>query len=73
MSFRVTLPKHLGYRQDFAKLAITNEHAYAVGDLPAIHRDPFDRMLITQAKLENLTVVTRDETFKRYPIPVIEV
>jgi len=53
-------------------LAITTEHAYAVGDLPPIHSDPFDRMLIAQAKLEKLTIVTRDKTFARYSVPIIE-
>ena len=59
-------------RQPFEKLPITAEHAYAVGDLPSHHRDPFDRMLIAQAKVENLSIVTRDSIFHQYQIPIVE-
>ena len=59
-------------RQPFEMLAITAEHAHAVGDLPAHHRDPFDRMLIAQAKAERLTIVTRDTIMKQYKIPIIQ-
>ncbi len=58
--------------QPFEILDITVEHAYAVGDLPAHHRDPFDRMLVAQAKVEGLTLVTRDIHLKKYKIPLIE-
>lgn len=58
--------------QGFEMLSITSDHAYAVGDLPMHHRDPFDRMIIAQAKLEGLTVVTHDAVFKKYGIPVID-
>ena len=59
-------------RQPFEMLAINAEHAHAVGDLPAHHRDPFDRMLIAQAKVERLTIVTRDAIIKQYKIPIIQ-
>jgi len=58
-------------RQPFEMLAISAEHAHAVGDLPAHHRDPFDRMLIAQATVERLTLVTRDTIIRDYKIPVI--
>jgi len=58
--------------QPFEVLDITVEHAHAVGDLPAHHRDPFDRMLVAQAKVEGLTLVTRDIHLKKYKIPLIE-
>jgi PIN domain nuclease of toxin-antitoxin system len=58
--------------QPFEMLAITAAHAYAVGDLPTYHRDPFDRMLIAQATLERLTIVTRDNAFNKYQIPIIK-
>ncbi|MBT8364958.1 MAG: type II toxin-antitoxin system VapC family toxin, partial [Deltaproteobacteria bacterium] len=53
-------------------LRITAEHAHAVGDLPAHHRDPFDRMLIAQVKVERLTMVTRDTIIEQYKIPIIK-
>jgi len=58
--------------QPFEILDITVEHAHAVEDLPAHHRDPFDRMLVAQAKVEGLTLVTRDIRLKKYKIPLIE-
>ncbi|CAB1072852.1 Death on curing protein, Doc toxin [Olavius algarvensis Delta 1 endosymbiont] len=58
-------------REAFEMLAITVEHSHAVGDLPAHHRDPFDRMLIAQATVERLTLVTRDIIIKKYKIPII--
>ena len=58
--------------QSFEMLPVTVEHAYAVGDLPSYHRDPFDRMLIAQATVEGFTVVTHDRIFERYKIPIIQ-
>jgi len=43
-----------------------------MGDLPLIHRDPFDRMLIAQAKTEGFTIITRDSRFKKYKVPIIK-
>lgn len=59
-------------RQPFQGLSITTDHAHAVGTLPDHHRDPFDRMLIAQAVLERLTLVTRDPCIKLYRVPIIE-
>jgi len=59
-------------QQLFEFLAITIDHAHAVGDLPLIHRDPFDRMLIAQAKIEKFTIVARDSFFKEYNVPIIK-
>jgi len=59
--------------QPFEMFDITMENAHAVGDLPSYHRDPFDRMLIAQAKVEGLTILTRDIRFKKYKIPYIDV
>ncbi|MEZ5979649.1 MAG: type II toxin-antitoxin system VapC family toxin [Planctomycetota bacterium] len=47
------------------------EHALGAGDLPAHHGDPFDRLQIAQALLENLVVVTRDEQFAAYGVEVL--
>jgi PIN domain nuclease of toxin-antitoxin system len=52
-------------------LAVTHAHALAAGELPLHHRDPFDRLLIAQARLEEMTLLTADRMFGRYEVPVI--
>ena len=54
----------------YGELAIRSEHALAVGLLPPIHNDPFDRILMAQAQVENITLLTTDRTLARYPVPV---
>lgn len=49
------------------ELAILSEHGIATLDLPAIHKDPFDRMLLAQAHVEGFTLVTSDEIVATYP------
>lgn len=55
----------------FTPLQITLEHGAAAGRLPLHHRDPFDRMLVAQAQLEGLTIVTNDEKIARYQVAVL--
>jgi PIN domain nuclease of toxin-antitoxin system len=55
---------------DFIELPMTVRHAVAAAILPRNHQDPFDRMLIAQAQVEGLTVVTRDAAFRDYGIPL---
>jgi PIN domain nuclease of toxin-antitoxin system len=55
----------------FSKLAISFEHAHVVAGLEPHHSDPFDRMLLAQARVENLTLVTHDRSFEPYRQPVI--
>ena len=50
------------------QLAISNRHASEVAGLPLHHRDPFDRLLIAQAIVENLPIVSADQAFDPYPI-----
>ena len=52
-------------------LVITPEHALRAGALPLHHRDPFDRMLVAQAQLEGVAVVTNDEAFSSYDVEVL--
>jgi len=52
-------------------LSITARHANATGELPLHHGDPFDRLLIAQAKLEGCAILTRDRTFAAYSVPVV--
>jgi PIN domain nuclease of toxin-antitoxin system len=55
----------------FLELPVTFRHAERVGKLPPHHRDPFDRLLIAQADVEELTLVTRDAVFARYGVGII--
>ena len=57
----------------FWELPITFAHARVAVALPHHHRDPFDRMLIAQALVENLTLVTHDAAIQRYEVPVLSV
>jgi PIN domain nuclease of toxin-antitoxin system len=52
-------------------LNLTPEHGMAIADLPLHHRDPFDRLLIAQARSEGLTIVTADPYFERYDVPLV--
>jgi PIN domain nuclease of toxin-antitoxin system len=55
-------------RQGFESLDISVLHAQRAGRLPGAHRDPFDRMLIAQAQIEDLPIVTNDEVFDGYGV-----
>jgi PIN domain nuclease of toxin-antitoxin system len=55
-----------GYRE----LPIVSEHAVAIDALPPIHKDPFDRLLIAQATVEGITLLTNDVTVAQYHAPV---
>lgn len=55
-----------GYRE----LPVNSEHAIAVGRLPPLHKDPFDRMLIAQAETEGAELLTVDPMVAQYPGPV---
>jgi PIN domain nuclease of toxin-antitoxin system len=52
-------------------LPITMPHVFALGNLPLPHKDPFDRLLIAQAIVEDATIVTGDRMFSEYPINVV--
>ena len=54
----------------YQELEIGSEHAIAVGNLPSIHRDPFDRILLAQAVVEDVLLYTADPVLARYPAPV---
>lgn len=56
---------------DFEPLPIRIDHAVLAGALPRYHDDPFDRMLLAQAKIEALTIVTRDKRFADYDVPLL--
>ncbi|HYC55986.1 MAG TPA: type II toxin-antitoxin system VapC family toxin [Candidatus Binatia bacterium] len=54
-----------------SRLPITQSHALQIAQLPAHHRDPFDRMLVAQAQVENLPILTSDAAFRSYDVEVI--
>lgn len=58
-----------GYRE----LSVTGEHAVAVSELPPIHKDPFDRILIAQARVEGLLLLTADKLVAKYGEGVQEI
>ncbi len=58
-------------RLRFVPLDITVEHGLAVGELPDHHADPFDRMLVAQARRERLVLVTRDPLIRQYDVDVL--
>jgi PIN domain nuclease of toxin-antitoxin system len=58
------------FDNDYVELPITGAHAVALGGLPPIHRDPFDRMLVAQAIVEGLTLVTSDPAVAKYRGPI---
>jgi PIN domain nuclease of toxin-antitoxin system len=55
----------------FELLPVSAEHAWGVRALPHHHRDPFDRLLIAQARIERLPVVTADPAFRDYDVEVV--
>ena len=54
----------------YQELAVTGEHAVAVANLPPLHKDPFDRMLVAQSIVEGITLLTSDPLVAQYPAPV---
>jgi len=59
-------------REGFLMLSVAVEHAVAVALLPDHHQDPFDRLLIAQARVEGLTIVTSDVAFDDYDVNVLD-
>lgn len=57
----------------YNELSIASEYAVAIDSLPPIHKDLFDRMLVTQAMIEGITLLTADTTLAQYPGPVRKV
>jgi PIN domain nuclease of toxin-antitoxin system len=71
---KITAPADLLERirdTGFRELPIRYAHAAAAGRLPMIHRDPFDRMLVAQARCEDLTLVTRDQHCQNYDVKIL--
>ena len=54
----------------YLELAISGAHAVAIDMLPSLHKDPFDRLLIAQASVEGITLLTDDAMVAKYPGPI---
>ena len=67
----VPLLRKLITASGFLELAITLDHALLAGNLPIEHKDPFDRVIIAQAMLEGLTIVSIDKALPRYRVSVL--
>jgi hypothetical protein len=57
----------------YQELVITSEHTVSIDSLPPIHKDPFDRILVAQATVEGITLLTADALVAKYPGPVRQV
>jgi PIN domain nuclease of toxin-antitoxin system len=54
----------------YLELPVTSQHAVTIDQLPLLHKDPFDRLLLAQALVEGVTLVTSDSQLARYGPPV---
>jgi PIN domain nuclease of toxin-antitoxin system len=71
---RLCCPEHMLPMLDvnrFSHLPITLDHALTLRLLPPLHKDPFDRMLLAQCRLEQMTLVTRDRLLTKYEVPFL--
>jgi PIN domain nuclease of toxin-antitoxin system len=72
---RLTLPRNIVeilQTEGFQIMPIGHEEALGISDLPQLHQDPFDRMLVMQAKLHNCVLITRDKNIMDYPVITIK-
>jgi len=58
---------------DYQELFVTSEHALTAGELPPLHKDPFDRILVAQARVESLLLLTVDKAVAKYGAAVLKV
>jgi len=59
---------HILYGSPWTIAPITSEHLPVLASLPMLHKDPFDRILIAQARYQNLTIITPDEKIRNYDV-----
>ena len=73
LSLRIDLPQMIGEHEQqngLRVLPIQPNHVYGLEGLPAVHKDPFDRMLVSVARCEGATLVSADAAFQGYPVSV---
>ena len=61
------------FEAGYIELAVTSEHAFLITNLPHLHKDPFDRILIAQARSEGITLLTVDAVVAQYPGTIVKV
>ena len=74
LTLRVPLPdfvREAESHRSISMLPIRPQDIFEVSVLPSIHNDPFDRLIVAVARVENATVLTADPKIKKYPVPVI--
>ena len=71
LDFPVAQFPELAERSGLTPLALSNAAIFTLPKLPAVHRDPFDRLLICEAIQEGVPLVTSDEVIRRYPVRVL--
>ncbi len=67
------LPRLIAQDRDFEVVPVAAEHAWRVRTLPRLHGDPFDQLLISQALVEGLILVTHDRVMGAYGVPILAV
>lgn len=67
------LPQKIANDPDYQLLPILAEHVWRVRELPGLHKDPFDQLLIAQALVEDMTIVTHDGIIMRYGVSTIAI
>ena len=67
---RGTTSAPAGPDNGYSELPIASDHVVEIDSLPAIHKDPFDRVLVAQATVEGITLLTTDSLLARYPGPI---
>ena len=65
------LPARIEANPQLSLLPITVDHVWRIRQLPRLHGDPFDLLLISQALSEQMTLVTHDHTIARYGVPIL--
>jgi len=74
---KLTLPLEPPYYLDNLRqlganlLSVDAQHSFELLQLPMLHKDPFDRLLIAQARVEKMTLLTRDESIRQYPVTTL--
>ncbi|HEY3927923.1 MAG TPA: type II toxin-antitoxin system VapC family toxin [Candidatus Koribacter sp.] len=70
MKMDVTLLRRTLLENDYKELPVTADHGIEVASLPLLHKDPFDRLLVAQARVEGMTLLTVDRAIAKYPAAI---